>query len=436
MQIKNWLQIKVFTGLGLLLFGSAATVTYLNLLAEENHNSQELLSYVRQLEVQGQSIKRRATTYANNPPRDFAPYKRDLIIFYPEFMKDLDAFDKQVLHIARVERELPRNIIQSSNKILRTSIQNLQSDWLLFKQGFQSKLGINPNEPRLEWGANYVQENQALINSITGMLIVTIENAIQTQLNTNKQLSHIAMSGAGALLILGVFWFYFRVIRRIMLTVKGCQRVAQGDFGYQLSTKGNDELSALAQAFNTLSSRTRFILTMLTKMHRHASAESKVDSLWQEAGEYLPIQWLGLWQINRDDNSLELMSMRCDRPMRNIAKKALIKVTTFDQHLLSLSKKTTPTKYDNLAESATSIPNAKLMRELLKIGLLKSLMIVPLISDDGWEGLIVFVASNAAAYSDEQVELMGNLAPYMANGFSQTKKDIFIESISDNVLQM
>lgn len=427
---NNWLQIKVFVGLGLLLFGSTAVVIYLNFLAQENYASQQILSNVRQLNVQGEAIKRRATTYAQNAPRDYAPYERDISIFYPDFMHDLNAFDQQITVISSMENGLSRSLFHSSDKSLTSSIQTLQSNWRNFQQGLQQKLGNDPQQPRLEWGADYVQENQELINTITGMLIYKIDNVIQQQLDANKRLSKIAVSSAGTLLILGVIWFYFSVVRRISLTVKGCQRVAQGDFGYQLENRGNDELTALARAFNTLSARTRFVLTMLSKMHRYGSAESKVDSLWEEASGYLPIQWLGLWQINRTDNSLEFMSMRADRTIRETMQQALIKSVLKDQHLLNMGKDSLPVKYDNLSTAATSIPNAKHMREILKMGLLKSELIVPLTSDDGWEGILIFVASDEAAYTDEQVELMGNLASYMANGFAQ--KEISISEKNDS----
>lgn len=421
-QFTNGLQVRVFIGLGIMLLGSAAVVAYLNLLSQENNANQDLLSYVRQLDVQGQAIKRRGTTYANHAPRDYAPYERDITIFYPDFMKDLDAFDKQISHIVKVEKNLPRGLLHSDDNTLSTSILNLQSNWRNFRRGFQEKLGDNPQEPRLEWGADYVLENQELINSITGKLISTIENVIQQQLNANKQFSNIATMGAGALLILGVIWFYLRIVRRITLTVQGCQRVAQGDFGYQLPIESNDELGALANAFNTLSARTRFVLTMLSKMHRHGSAESKIDSLWKEAGGYLPIQWIGLWQVNHTENNLLFMSMRSERKMSNSVQQSLISVSLKDEHLLKLSKEHTTIKYDNLPDVATSIPTAKVMREILKLGLLKSVLIVPLTADDGWEGLLVFVATDSSAYSEEQIELMGNLAPFMANGFAQAEK--------------
>lgn len=114
--------------------------------------------------------------------------------------------------------------------------------------------------------------------------------------------------------------------------------------------------------------------------------------------------------------------MRSDRPMPGALQQSLIKAAENDQHLLSMTKELSPVKYDNLSELTNSIPNAKLVREILKLGLLKSELIVPLTSDNGWKGLLVFVATDTAAYTDEHLELLGNLSPYMANGFSEAKR--------------
>lgn len=103
----NWLQIKVVAGLTALVLGASVLVGYLTVLAEENHASQELLSRVRQLEVHGQAIQRRGLTYANNAPRDYGPYDRDVVIFYPDFMQDLDAFDRQLESMAKAAAALP-----------------------------------------------------------------------------------------------------------------------------------------------------------------------------------------------------------------------------------------------------------------------------------------------------------------------------------------
>jgi len=418
-----WLQIKVFIGLGTLLLGSALIVLYLELVSQENHANQQLLSQVRQLEVQGKSIQRRGMTYAENAPRDYGPYNRDVTIFYPDFIQDLDLFDGQISVIAESAKNLPHTIFSPTSDRIMNSINNLQSNWNVFRVGFLEKLGPNTKEPRLEWGADYVNENHQLIHSITGMLITTIDSAVQEQLEKNKQFTNLVIGGAGAFLLLGVIWFYFGVIRRVTNTVTACQRVAQGDFGYQLPTNRNDELGALARAFNTLSSRTRLVVTMLTNMHRPGSAGSKLDSLWNEAGAYLPVQWLGLFELDSPGDSMKLVTSHTERKLSDSLKNTLAKTANTDQHLLALCKSNTTVKFDNLTNVATQIPDAKLVRELSKVGLLNSALCVPLNSDSGWKGMIVFVARDAATYTDEQVELMGNLAPFMANGFSQAEKE-------------
>jgi hypothetical protein len=419
---KHGLQIKVYIALALLLLGSSAIVYYLNLLAQDNHANQELMSYVRQVEVQGQAIKRRATHYSANAPRDYPPYNRDVIIFYPNFIQDIEEFDQQLMKLQQYANRLPQGFLYSSKTDILKSINKLQSNWREFKLGLQQQLGDNPNEPRLEWGADYVQENQALLNDIADMLTTSIDMAIQKQLQTNRDLSLMAMAGAGGLLLLGVIWFYFRVIRRITLTVNGCQRVAQGDFGYQLPLRGNDELTSLAKAFNTLSARTLFVLNMLSKMHRHGNVESKLDSLWQEAGGYLPIQWLGLWQYNIKEQSLEMMGMRSNRTIRGTVQDDLINAARRDTHLLGLLNRGKPIKYDDLIKASDKIPTSRLFREIIKLGLLNSALLVPLRSDDNWQGILIFIDGDKSAYTREQLELMGNLAPFMANGYAQDSK--------------
>lgn len=153
----NWLQIKVFIGLGALILCSITIVAYLDLISQENHANQQLLGYVKQLEVQGQAIQRRGITYAQNAPRDYGPYERDVVIFYPDFMRDLDAFETQINKVSQEANNLPRTIASSTSETITNSIQNLKAKWQTFKKGFEEKLGPNTKEPRLEWGADYVQ---------------------------------------------------------------------------------------------------------------------------------------------------------------------------------------------------------------------------------------------------------------------------------------
>lgn len=416
-KVRRWLQIKVFIGLGVLVAAAAAVIYYINLLSHENYAKQELLSVVKQLQVQGEAINRRGSTYAKNPPRDYSPYFRDVAIFYPDFMVDLNEFENGINQVAALAAGLPQHRFSTNDGVLGSSIHNLREQWGKFKSGFLEKLGADLNEPRLEWGAEYVEENKKLFNLVTGLLVKSIEKEVNTQLEANSQLAVRAITAGCIALFLGIVWFYMSVVRRIAGTITGCRRVAQGDFGYELPVHGNDELAALAEAFNTLSARTRFVVTMLSDLQSYGGLDDKMQTLWEQASGYLPMEWVGLWELSPNNRSFLLLSSRTNIPVSVATQAKLLSASKNDTHILEISRNARAVKYDNLRGAASSLPNGRLVRELTKMGLVNSALIVPLESSGGWKGILVFVAADQNAYSDEQLELMMNLSPFMANGF-------------------
>ena len=120
---------------------------------------------------------------------------------------------------------------------------------------------------------------------------------------------------------------------------------------------------------------------------------------------------------------MRLVVAHTERKLSDSLKNAISQAANTDQHLLAICNSNTTVKFDDLHSVSTEIPDAILVRELSRAGLLNSALCVPLNADSGWKGLIVFVARDAATYTDEQVELMGNLAPFMANGFAQSDKE-------------
>ena len=412
-----WLQLKVFIGLAGLSLGAIAIIYYVNQVANENYADLELLSEVKQLNVQAENIKRRANTYAQNAPRDYAPYFRDIIIFYPDFIKDLDAFEQRIKDISLATNTLSKNIDSVIYQQIESSINNLNNSWDTFRKGLSEKLGPDLKEPRLEWGADYVQENQSLVNNITGNLITGIETAVNNKLDHNNQLTTNVYIAAAVISLLGIAWFYLSIVRRINNTVKGCQRVAGGDFGYQLPVKSKDELGSLAIAFNHLSARTRFVVTALSKLNAHETTSDKISVLVNESKGYLNIELFGFLSFNDDTQKFRLKGIYSKRKISDRINTGLAKAAKADPLLLQASKKGAALKYDNLSKSSTLLKHSPLIQEIIKMGLLNSALIVPLEADNGHKGMMVLVASDSNAFNDEQRSLMDNLSSYIANGF-------------------
>lgn len=427
-RIIPWLQIKVFIGLAGLCLVALAIIFYVNQVANENYADLELLSKVKQLNVQAENIKRRANTYAQNAPRDYAPYFRDIVIFYPDFIQDLDAFEKGIKDLSLATNTLSININSTIYQQIETSINNLNDNWNTFRNGLSEKLGPDLKEPRLEWGAEYVQQNQSLINNITGELITSIESAINNKLNHNRQLTKNAYIGAVIISLLGIAWFYFSIVRRINITVKGCQRVAGGDFGYQLPVKSKDELGSLAIAFNHLSARTRFVVTVLSKLNAHETTSDKIAALVNESKGYLNIELFGFLSFNNKTRKFKLNGIYANRKISDRTKTKLAKATKADPLLQKASDAGTTLKYDNLSESSMQLSHSPMLQEIIKMGLLNSALVVPLKADNGQKGIMILVASDKNAFNEEQRSLMDNLSTYIANGF-------FAEEATEQVQQ-
>lgn len=420
MRTIKWLQIKVFIGLGLFLVSAVAITGTLWLLVQESHTSHELLSHARQVEVLGQAVQRRGLTYVAHAPRDYDTYGRDVVIFYPDFLRDLDAFDQALGATERIAQTLPMHGLGAPEGKLMQALGQMRRDWTTFRQGFAAKVGDNPNEPRLEWGAEFIRDNQPLLNQLTGELIITVETLIQERLTRINELAQWVLILGSSFVIIGIIWFYTNIIRRVEQTVAGCQRVASGDFGYQLPLRGHDEMTQLAAAFNNLSARARLVLMMLDKMQRADAIAHKLASLWQESRSYLPMEWLGLWRLDATGQNLELQSVQTLKPLPDTRFKHLAQVAQNDASLLYLAQNSQPSKIDDLSSFVTSQPNARLLRELLKQEKLQSALLVPLHAEDGWRGLLVFVTTNPGAYNNEQTQLLANLSTLLANGFART----------------
>lgn len=427
-RIIPWLQLKVFIGLAGLCLGALAIIYYVNQVANENYKDLELLSSVKQLNVQAESIKRRANTYAQNAPRDYEPYFRDIVIFYPDFINDLDAFEQRIKDITAATNSLSKNTDNINHQQIVSSINNLNNNWNTFRKGLAEKLGPDLKEPRLEWGADYVQENQSLVNNITGELITSIETAIMNKLDHNSQLTNNAYIGAAIISLLGIIWFYLSIVRRINITVKGCQRVAGGDFGYQLPVKSKDELGSLAIAFNHLSARTRFVITALSKLNAHDTTSDKIAALVNESKGYLNIELFGFLSFSNKTHQFNLKGLYSERKISDRINTSLAKAAKADRLLLKASEAGTTLKYDHLSESAIQLRHSPLLQEIIKMGLLDSALIVPMQADNGQKGMMLLVASDSNAFNDEQRSLMDNLSPYIANGF-------FAEEAAEQVLQ-
>ncbi|MDX2300629.1 MAG: HAMP domain-containing protein [Xanthomonadaceae bacterium] len=418
--VRNGLQWKVLTGLAILTVVTVGSQIWNNSLYRTSVARYTVLGEVRQLETVGEALLGRGQHYINNAARDYESYARDVALFKRELLGDAEAFDATLK--ALQQRVASTSVV--SDPDLAAGITALGHAWDAYRVGLAEQLGPNENEPRLEWGARFVSENQPAINTQVHALVESFQAA------TERDSRKAAASGIGSVLAsiavtaLALWWFYFRVTQRIRATVTGCQRVASGDFGYQMPVGAGDELGQLAHAFNSLSSRTRLVLSLLDHLQRRADLAASFAELARESAPYIPTDWLALIEVSDSGNDGMVRHAVSTAERTALLNERVSLLGLFTQRDFA---KATPANLRDLRRHAVEHGESRLVRELVRVGY-QSALLVPLNASRDWRGLLVFAHSDPNAFADDQAKLMASLAPMLSNGLARNARTEIAEA--------
>ncbi len=412
--VRNGLQWKVLAGLAILTVFTVGSQLWNNSLYRISVARYSLLGEVRQLETVGEALLGRSQHYINNAARDYESYARDLALFKRELLGDVETFDAK---LKALQQRISGTTAISDNE-LNTGIVALGNAWGAYRAGLSEQLGSNEAEPRLEWGARFVSENQPSLNARVNALVTRFQAA------TDSDSRNAAASGVGAVLVslaitaVALAWFFFGVTQRIRATVTGCQRVASGDFGYQMPVGAHDELGQLATAFNSLSSRTRLVLSLLDHLQRRADLAASFAELARESAPYIPTDWLALIEVSDSGNDGMVRHAVSSADRAALLNERVSLLGLFAQR--DFAKAVTANLRD-LRRHAVEHGESRLVRELARAGY-QSALLVPLNASREWRGLLVFAHADVDAFADDQAKLMASLAPMLSNGLARNAR--------------
>jgi HAMP domain-containing protein len=261
---------------------------------------QALLAEVRALQTRISDIERRGRGYAAVAPRDYESYNRDLVVIHTQWQQDLRALDRSVADLEAALRV-------ADNPELHARLAELSAAHRRFRDGLAEKLGNDPDEPRLEWGAEFLgAESPKLLQAAESLSTATVDLVAQ-HLDQTRRLTRYTWLIGGLVLLGTAVWFWIRVTRRIGRVADACREVAEGAFGQRAPVDGDDELGELTHSFNQLSARTRVVLGVLDRLPEGADAAQAFALLWQESREYLGHRWQGLFELSPGSQDGELL---------------------------------------------------------------------------------------------------------------------------------
>jgi HAMP domain-containing protein len=385
-------------------------------LSERNHR---VLGHLEQLPTLRVALSERSSAYLHNAPRDYLSYNRDVQIFHRDLLNDLQRYgsqlDSQLTAITqRQALTLPEVLLQLAGAgtalaQLEEAATRLTQTWQRQRTGLTEALGDNRQQPRLEWGAKLIVQQAARLAKDESAFTNAYRQVLESEKRLMQHLLSALLGLSALLLLLGILWFYRSVVRGIVLTAAAFSRVASGDFGHQIDNPRKDELGLLVQAFNQVSGRTRFVLTLLHQLTRAGEPQSIAQRLFELLQEPLELTWLG---ILSSDNQGQL------RPLASAP--AVLKQNFpveadkpgFGQQLLRHRGQSGWLRTERLAEHVLHFPQDRLLREVLRIHGGETLLALPLQLGSRQDVLLLMLKQNA---SDQQLlDLLQSLAQPIA----------------------
>ncbi len=304
-KILQSLKLQISIAIASLTILFAVSILYSLHVIDQQHSDDVLVQLAGQLQFNQQRLTVQAMRYQENAPRDYPSYFRDLRLYFEDQKKTRAEMNRIIEAFAtnRFDSALIGETMRMPPQLPERSqvmAQDLAAVWKDFLAKLDERIGPDLEEPRLEWAAAWIVEQNATLEEISERLLRTLENDVSARAAAANLVNRLLLAAALVVAVgIGV-WFYRRVLQPLSAAVEGFKQVANGDFSYRVAVSQNNEIGWLATAFNHLSGRMEALRRLLTGLEQGASLEGTLHILSETLPPLIPVDWIGVLVLGPD----------------------------------------------------------------------------------------------------------------------------------------
>lgn len=134
------------------------------------------LNEIATLEKQLDDLAQKGTDYLEAPPREYEMYFRDAAVVHPMLMRDVEGIDRTVDRILSSgdNGQKGGNSRLNDGAGIEPQLHAVSEAWEAFQDEFAEQLGVDPEMPRLEWGARHLAEQTGTVKQPAQALSETL----------------------------------------------------------------------------------------------------------------------------------------------------------------------------------------------------------------------------------------------------------------------
>ena len=405
----------------LLLTGLFATSAFYSMYVIEQQGSDDtLLQLAGKLQYKQQLLTVQAMQYKENAPRDYPSYYRDLQLYFQDLkrvrveLNDLiTAFSDNDFSplLADADMAMMPRLTLHCHEIAT----ELGEAWRSFSGGLDGRIGDDPEEPRLEWAAEWILEHHDGLKVISANLVETLENDITNRTKQANAVNRLLLAFAILVALGTALWFYWRVLKPLATAVSGFRRVANGEFSYRVPEVYNNEIGWLVGAFNRLSNRLDTLRKLLTRLEQGGDLHSTLDILSETLPNLMPVDWIGMLVVGVD-GKIHLEKAFSDGKPDPIGQQSFEPDHTLLAECITTRE---PLHIADVSEMSQRSERYVFLRRLADLGR-RDAIFMPIGAENTLKGVVVFASRFPNSYRTEHLELLRNLGVLVGVSLGRT----------------
>ncbi len=425
----NTLKFQLIGGILLIALLTGVNSWYTMHLVDHQSQLSAVMQLADRMQVAAQRLTIQGMAYQENPARDYATYERDLKLYYNDLLANIQVFDDVLAGFMKGGFSAPVAGFGMPGQVqlgedVHQAATALRKRWTQFKQKLSERMGPDASMPRLEWASEFIIGNHGRLDAAVNRLIQSLRGQFTAQSMALHDLNRGLVVAVILLTAAITLWLLYTVIRPLSRTATEMHRIAQGDFGKQLSIPRQRELRELAVQFNALSTRLDTLFRIIGQLQKGSDIEETLSALADELPALLPVDWLGILFVTADETTAKLEhafardrrgELRAERLIRSHFRYrgTLLENALAENRIVHISP---------LEDIAGRHPEYEFLHHLFQQRM-RDAVFLPLNTEAGIDaGILVIATRTADSYCGDHLQLLHNLRHLISHSFGKTLK--------------
>lgn len=434
------LKVQIGTVLGIQFLVLVSIVSSTLYLLDLRKHDYLILNLSGQLRVISQLMVNHSTSYADNAPRNYASYFRDVALYHKQLemliarydkiitsfkARELspDLFQNEILSVSQKNKNIPKistefeAIYCTWNKTARDELVTAAKSWNAFKKGLYKELGDNLKEPKLEAAAHYVLLNEDNLMLAATNLTAAFRNMMEYKLNQITWLNRISILLSLLISITVFFVVYKKIFNPMSRTIDAFERVSHGDLTHKIEVSDTEELGQLTHSFNRLTSRISSLFSLTDRIYQATNLDEIIKFVYEEFNGLLPIDWVMM--LRMDVSQLEMHVGHIYSKEEQVFREGE-SVSVSHPIIANVLKENKVVSFDDLEKDLIKYNGEDIFFKNLVYMKMKSMIIFPLCISGGEHALLIFSTKEENAYRTSHRELLNNITSQVSSAFDRS----------------